>query len=86
MGIDPGQLSSAIAQLGNIGQGDVTVSGVVTAAGFSASGGSVFGPTQVTALVATGTVTMSGLPTSEPAADNQVWSNTDVLNLSAGAP
>lgn len=88
MGIDPGQLSSALAQLGNIGQGNVTVTGVVTAAGFAASGGSTLGPTSATALVVTGPTTLdevviaAELPTADPAVTGRLWANSDVVTVS----
>ena len=42
--------------------------------------GSVFG----TDMVVTGTVILSGLPTSDPNVADAVWSNAGVLTLSAG--
>lgn len=45
-----------------------------------------FGPaTSITDLTATGTVIFSGLPTSDPAVEGQLWSNAGVLTVSAGA-
>ena len=41
--------------------------------------------TSITDLTATGTVIFSGLPTSDPAVEGQLWSNAGVLTVSAGA-
>tara|TARA_R110000787_G_scaffold36714_7_gene93574 strand:+ start:9460 stop:9660 length:201 start_codon:yes stop_codon:yes gene_type:complete len=57
---------------------------IVSTAGFS---GDVTGADQVTTanLTATGAViTLSGLPTSDPAVAGQLWNNTNVLYVSAG--
>ena len=38
----------------------------------------------MTNLTASGTVILSGLPTSDPAVAGQLWSNSGVLTVSAG--
>lgn len=38
----------------------------------------------MTNLTASGTVILSGLPTSDPAVAGQLWSNAGVLTVSAG--
>lgn len=42
------------------------------------------GTVSTAALTATGVVTMSGLPTSDPLVAGQLWNNTGVLTVSAG--
>jgi hypothetical protein len=36
-------------------------------------------------LTASGTVILSGLPTEDPGVEGQLWNNSNVLNVSAGA-
>ncbi len=40
--------------------------------------------TSVTNLTASGTVTLSGLPTADPAVAGQLWNDTGTLKVSAG--
>jgi hypothetical protein len=40
--------------------------------------------TSITDLTASGTVILSGLPTSDPSVAGQLWSDTGVLTVSAG--
>ena len=40
--------------------------------------------TSVTNLTASGTVTLSGLPTADPAVAGQLWNNAGVVTVSAG--
>lgn len=42
------------------------------------------GPTTTSNLTATGTVILSGLPTSDPSVAGAIWSNSGVLTVSAG--
>jgi cytoskeletal protein CcmA (bactofilin family) len=46
--------------------------------------GDVTGNVTATDVTATGTVIFSGLPTSDPNVAGAIWSNTGVLNVSAG--
>lgn len=47
-------------------------------------GGTTPAPATVTDLTASGTVILSGLPTSDPGVAGQLWSNAGVLTVSAG--
>lgn len=55
---------------------------VVSTNGFT---GDVTGDVTAADVTATGTVILSGLPTSDPNVAGQVWSNSGVLTVSAGA-
>ena len=63
-----------------------TFSGPVTSTnGFVGSvTGNVTGVVDATDLTASGVVTFSGLPTSDPAVAGQLWLDTGVLTVSAG--
>lgn len=56
----------------NATTGTVTVTSTIGAA------------TSVNTLTVSGTVILSGLPTSDPSVAGAVWSNSGVLSLSAG--
>lgn len=68
-----GPVVSTNGFVGNV-TGDVT--GNVT--------GGVAGAVAATTLSASGAVTLSGLPTSDPAVAGQLWNNAGVLTVSAG--
>lgn len=58
---------------------------VVSTNGFDgAVGGTTPAPVTATTLSTSSTVTMAGLPTSDPAVAGQLWNNTGVLTVSAG--
>jgi len=58
---------------------------VVSTNGFDgAVGGNTPAAVTATALTASGTVILSGLPTSDPSVAGQLWSNSGVLTVSAG--
>lgn len=46
--------------------------------------GDVTGAVDATTLSASGVVTLSGLPTSDPTVAGQLWNNSGVLTVSAG--
>lgn len=46
--------------------------------------GDVTGAVDATTLSASGVVTLSGLPTSDPTVAGQLWNNAGVLTVSAG--
>lgn len=46
--------------------------------------GDVAGAVDATTLSASGVVTLSGLPTSDPTVAGQLWNNAGVLTVSAG--
>lgn len=46
--------------------------------------GNVAGAVDATTLSASGVVTLSGLPTSDPTVAGQLWNNAGVLTVSAG--
>lgn len=46
--------------------------------------GNVTGAVDATTLSASGVVTLSGLPTSDPTVAGQLWNNAGVLTVSAG--
>jgi len=58
---------------------------VVSTNGFDgAVGGNTPAAVTATTLTASGTVILSGLPTSDPSVAGQLWSNSGVLTVSAG--
>jgi len=58
---------------------------VVSTNGFDgAVGGNTPAAVTATALTASGTVILSGLPTSDPSVAGQLWNNSGVLTVSAG--
>jgi hypothetical protein len=71
---------------GEIQMATTTFTGpVVSSNGFDgAVGGNTPAAVTATALTASGTVILSGLPTSDPSVAGQLWSNSGVLTVSAG--
>jgi hypothetical protein len=71
---------------GEIQMATTTFTGpVVSTNGFDgAVGGNTPAAVTATALTASGTVILSGLPTSDPSVAGQLWSNSGVLTVSAG--
>lgn len=73
---DPAVVASGLADL------------VAKTANLSASGayaGPVSGAVSATTLIASGTVFFTGLPTADPNLAGELWSNSGVLTVSAGA-
>lgn len=58
---------------------------VVSSNGFDGEvGANTPAPATVTDLTTSGTVILSGLPTSDPSVAGQLWNNSGVLTVSAG--
>lgn len=79
-----GPVESLNGFIGSITLTDVAATDITASGTLDVTGASTLAAVDATNLTATGVVILSGLPTTDPLVEGQLWSDAGVLTVSAG--